>query len=348
MEGKERVLCLDADTGKQIWKYEYAQLYSLSYPSGPRCTPTIDSGKVYALGAEGRLSCLDAGSGKLIWESNFKKDFGIETPIWGFASHPLVHGNAVYCVVGGKGSVAVAFDKNSGKEIWRALSAEEPGYCPPSLINYGGTPQLLIWHPESLNSLDPVSGKVFWEIPLKPAYSMSIVPPRLAGNHLFATAIGNVGALIRLDDSKPAAEIVWRGNPKSAVYCVNSVPFINDGVIYGCDVESSALMGVRLEDGKRLWQSKQPTIGEAGKGRHGTAFIVRHEDRYFLFSEQGDLILADLSAQGYRELGRFHVLEPTNEVFGRKCVWSHPAYAEKSLFARNDKEIVCVNLLALK
>ena len=77
---------------------------------------------------------------------------------------------------------------------------------------------------------------------------------------------------------------------------------------------------------------------------HGTAFLVRHEDRFFLFSETGDLILAQLSPQGYQELGRFHVLDPTNECFGRAVVWSHPAFADRSLFARNDKELVCVNL----
>ena len=81
---------------------------------------------------------------------------------------------------------------------------------------------------------------------------------------------------------------------------------------------------------------------------HGTAFIVKHDDRFFLFSETGDLIVAQLSREGYKEISRFHVLEPTNEAFGRKVVWSHPAFAARCLFARNDKEIVCVDLSAEK
>ena len=84
------------------------------------------------------------------------------------------------------------------------------------------------------------------------------------------------------------------------------------------------------------------------RGRYGTAFLVKHEDRFFLFSETGDLILAKLSPQGYEEIGRFHVLEPTNQTFGRPVVWSHPAFAERCLFARNDKELVCVDLAASK
>ncbi len=104
-------------------------------------------------------------------------------------------------------------------------------------------------------------------------------------------------------------------------------------------------MGVRMHNGERLWQTFKPTTGN-GRARYGTAFLVKHEDRFFLFSETGDLILAKLSARGYDELGRFHVLNPTNEAFRRSVVWSHPAFAEKSVFARNDKELVCVDLAA--
>jgi hypothetical protein len=103
-------------------------------------------------------------------------------------------------------------------------------------------------------------------------------------------------------------------------------------------------MAVRLSDGKRLWQTRVPTIGQANKGRHGTAFVVKHQERFFLFSETGDLILAELTPEAYREISREHLLEPTNEAFGRPCVWSHPAFAMRHVFARNDKELKCVSL----
>jgi len=103
---------------------------------------------------------------------------------------------------------------------------------------------------------------------------------------------------------------------------------------------------VRLEDGQRLWQTFAPTMGGTSRRPYGTAFLVKHEDRFFLFSETGDLILARLSPQGYEEIGRVHVLEPTNHSFGRPVVWSHPAFAQRCLFARNDKELVCLDLKA--
>lgn len=346
LTGQERVVCLDAKSGVVVWKHAYDRPYELSYPSGPRCTPTVDDGLVYALGGHGDLTCLDANSGKVVWKKDLVQAYDAPTPTWGFSAHPLVDGDLLYCIVGGEGSVAVAFDKKTGKEVWRALSSSEQGYCPPTMIEHAGVKQLLIWHPEALNGLDPKTGEVFWSVELKPAYGMSVTAPRKVGSYLFASGIGGIGALVKLDDDKPGAEIEWRGKPKDAVYCCNSTPHIVDGVIYGNDCQIGSLMAVRLENAERLWETFEPTSGGDRRASHGTAFIVRHEDRFFLFSETGDLILANLSKEGYHELSRFHVLDPTNECFGRDVVWSHPAFANRSVYARNDKEIVCVSLAA--
>lgn len=342
LTGKERVLCFSAADGKLLWKYEYDQPYHLSYPGGPRCTPTVAGGKVYALGAEGMFHCLDASDGTVLWKKNFTQDYDARAPIWGFTAHPLVAGDLVYCIVGGKGSVAVAFHKDTGKEVWRALSAKEQGYCPPTMIEHAGRKQLLIWHPEALNALNPASGEVHWSVPLEPSYGMSITVPRKHGDYLYASGIGHTSLLLKLTESKP--EEVWRGDSKTSVYSANGTPILTDEMIYGCDCQLGAFIGARLKDGERLWQTYQPTAGGNRRVSHGTAFLVKHEDRYFLFSETGDLILAQLLPEGYREISRFHVLEPTNEAFRRDVVWSHPAFAQKCCFARNDKELVCVSL----
>ncbi|MBI2481875.1 MAG: PQQ-like beta-propeller repeat protein, partial [Planctomycetia bacterium] len=274
LEGDERVMCLDAATGQLIWKHEYDRPYHISYP-GPRCTPAIDGDRVYALGAEGNLSCLDAIGGRAIWSKDFAKDYGARTPYWGVAAQPLVHGNALYCVVGGKGSVAVAFDKRTGAELWRALSASEPGYRPPTMIEHADRKQLLIWHAESLNSLDPETGKDLWSVPLKPHGGMAIAAPRKLGPHLLATGDSNTAVLLKLGDALAVPEILWRGEVKSAVYCTNSTPFLENRMIYGCDARSGALMGVRLEDGERLWQTFAPTIGGTRRAQYDTAFLVK-------------------------------------------------------------------------
>ena len=355
--GTERLLCLDSATGRLIWKHEQDCAYSISYASGPRCTPTVANGLVYSLGAEGNLACLDAASGKLRWSKDFKKDYSAPTPIWGFCGHPLVEGDLLICLVGGPGSVAVAFDRKTGAERWRALTASESGYCPPTMIESGGVRQLVIWDADNLNALDPATGRVLWSQPLKPMYGMSIMAPQVAdtslGRVLFASGIGRVGALYALAADAAAPRLLWRGEPKSAVYCANATPFIAGDTLYGCDCDTGALTAVALDDGRRLWETLEPTTGGERRSKHGTAFVVRQADpvagdpagttRTWIFSETGDLILARLSPEKYEELGRMHLLDATNECFGRDVVWSHPAFAGGCIFVRNDRELVCVS-----
>ena len=344
--GQERVLCLDADSGEIVWEHKYACQYNISYPSGPRATPTVDGDLVYTLGAEGNLHCLNAVTGKVIWSKELKKEYKTDAPIWGFCGAPIVDGGNLFCLVGGQGSVVVAFDKLTGKELWKGLSASESGYCPPSMIEAAGVKQLIIWHAEAINGLNPETGAVYWSIPLKPDYGMSIMIPRKHGDYLFASGIGNVGALLKLDSKKPGAEVVWRGKIDNALYAANSTPLIDDqGILYGADCRGGQLRAVHLESGKRLWETFAPTTGTR-RGAHGTVFLVKNGDRYFLFSETGDLILARLTAEAYDEISRFHVLDPSGECFGREVVWSHPAFANKSVYCRNDKELVCVSLAA--
>jgi outer membrane protein assembly factor BamB len=342
--GQERTLCFRRGDGELLWKHSEPRTYKISYPAGPRATPTIADGKVYSLGAEGNLLCLDAASGDVVWSKDLKKEYKIEAPMWGFCGHPLVDGKKLICLVGGEGSVAVAFDKNTGKELWRALKASEPGYSPPSIIEAGGKRQLLIWHPEALNSLNPETGEVYWSFELKPMYGMSINRPQRSGDFLYTSGIGDAALLLKLDPKKPAAEEVWRGEKKSAVYGGNATPIIDDGVIYGADCQVGCLRAVKLANGERLWETFKPTTGGDRRMSHGTAFLVKNGDRYFLFSETGDLIIAKLSETGYEEISRAHILDPTGEAFGRPVVWSHPALASKCCFARNDKELVCIDL----
>jgi outer membrane protein assembly factor BamB len=354
----ERVLCLDADSGEELWKHDYPCPYQISYPAGPRCTPAVHDGKVYTLGAMGNLFCLDAKSGKVVWEKDFKKDYKAPVPQWGYCGHPLVYKNLLICTVGGD-NVAVAFDKDTGAEKWKALSARDIGYAPPALIHAGGVDQLVIWHSQSINGLDPLTGKTYWSESLEPLFAMSIMAPRQHGDRLFAAGIGGAGLVLKLDKDKPKAEVVWREvadkdlnrKPKTrGVYPVNMTPFIDGGIIYGVD-HPGMLRAVELETGKRLWFTHKPVIGreepEDYKGAfHGTAFVVKNGDRYFLFAETGELIIAKLSPKGYEELGRAKLLDPTGAAFGRKVLWSHPAFANKRVYVRNDKEIACYSLAA--
>jgi outer membrane protein assembly factor BamB len=345
--GMERVLCLNESDAKVLWKHEYDCPYDMAYPAGPRATPLVEENRVYTLGAEGHLFCFRTDSGKVLWSREFKKDFGVQTPVWGFAGHPLIDGNKLICLVGGQGSVAVAFDKLTGKEIWRGLSAKEPGYCPPTMIEAGGRRQLIIWHPESINSLDPENGKVFWSVPMEVRSGLSIPTPRQHGDLLFITSFYNGPVMLRLTQDKPGATVVWRGKSNSerntdGLHSIMCTPYFEGDHIYGV-CSYGQLRCLKAATGERVWETLQATTG--GKEvRWANAFLVKNGDRFFLPNEKGDLIIARLTPSGYEEINRTHLLEPTNTAAGRDVVWSHPAFANRCIYARNDKEVICASL----
>jgi outer membrane protein assembly factor BamB len=349
----ERILCLSAKTGKEFWKHEYEVMYQISYPAGPRCTPLVHAGLVYTLGAMGDLLCLNADSGKVIWAKNFPKDYGVKAPQWGFAGHPVVHKNLLICLVGGNGSTVVAFDTLTGREVWRALSAPEPGYNSPVLIEAGRTTQLVVWTPKGLYGLNPETGTTHWHTALVPDHAMSIMSPRKDGEYLFVAGLKNIGLTLRLDPDKPEVTEVWRGkgepNPTTGVYPINMTPFVEGGVVYGAD-QPGMFRAVELTTGKRLWCTFRPVFGEEKLedfkgGACGTVFVVKNGDRFFLFAETGDLVIAHLTPKGYEEISRTHLLAPTTEAMNhRKAVWTHPAFADRCVFARNDEELVCASL----
>lgn len=352
--GKERVLCLDEASGKLLWKHEYDCEYYISYPSGPRATPLVHNAKVYTLGAMGDLFCFNAADGKILWSKNFVKDYKAPVPLWGFAAHPLLDGEKLICLVGGEDSIVVAFDKNTGAEIWHALSFKargtELGYCPPMIYEAGGKRQLIIWHPEAVNSLDPETGKLYWSEPFKVGANLTIPTPRREGDLLLVTSFYNGSMMLKLAADRPAAKVVWRSkvaseNPKrtDTLNSIMCTPFLRDGYIY-CVCSYGELRCLREKDGKRMWMTLKATGAHDESERWANAFLIAQGDRFFLPNEKGDLLIAKLTPKGYEEIDRAHILEPTARLQDRKVVWSHPAFANRSMYARNDKEIVCISL----
>ena len=291
------------------------------------------------------MFCLKTADGSVVWSHNFQRDYQATAPIWGYCGHPLVDGDKLFCVVGGAGSIAVAFDKQTGKELWRALTAKEQAYCPPTMIEAGGKRQLVIWHAEAINSLDPQTGQVYWSVPLDANYAMGIATPRQLGQYLFAGGIVNKSALLRLGVAGPTAEVVWRGARGKGLGPVMVTPFLEGDYLYGVDGKGE-LRCVVLATGEQLWTTYAATTGSGRPEHSACAFLVKNGDRFFLASETGDLIIARLTPEKYSEISRARIIEPTGVAFGRSVWWSHPAFANRCLFARNDKELICLSLAA--
>ncbi len=342
--GQERVLCLDAENGKVLWSHAYAAELRISYPAGPRATPVVDDGMVYTVGSMGDMFCFDAESGEIVWQTNFVKTFGTKLPTWGMAASPLVVGNQLITLVGGENALVVSFDKKTGKEIWRALDDPAIGYCPPVLYEFGGVPQVIVWHPTAVSSLDPATGDLIWSVPFRVRAGLSIPMPRKVGNRLFVTAFYNGPMMLEVADDGRSASVVWKGKSDSEIktdglHSIMPTPIVTPTHIFGV-CSYGQLRCLDATNGQRQWMSLEAT----GEGRWWNAFLIQHEDRVFLHNEQGDLIIAKLTPTGYDEISRARLVEPTRPVRRRMTIWSHPAFAMKSVFARNDREIVRVSL----
>ena len=345
LTGKERIRCFDSKTGDLLWAHAYDRPYALSYPGGPRASPVVQDGIVVSLGAEGDLVCLSLDSGKVLWQKQLAQEYKTQTPIWGQAAVPLVVGDQLICLAGGSNSLVISLDRKTGKENWRALSGSDIGYCPPSLIKYQDVEQLIIWDPERISSLNPKNGSVYWQQPFKPDYGMSVAPPMLCGNLLFASGEG-ISAMFSIQSNPPGIQEKWRGTTKTSLGLTTTVAIHDNGYIYGADYQSGALVCVRAEDGVRMWQTALPTTGvdrPRGVG-NGTAYLIKADSFYYILSETGDILSAKLTPSGYEETGRFHAIDPTNTSSGRSVVWSFPAIADGKLLVRNDKELRCYDL----
>jgi outer membrane protein assembly factor BamB len=240
-----------------------------------------------------------------------------------------------------------AFDKDTGKEIWHSLTAGddgdkgEIGYCPPMIYKGGGVRQLIIWHATAVCGLDPETGKEYWSYPLKTYQGMSIATPRTVGDLLFVTSYPTNATALRLDSAKPAIEKAWVGAPKKSLFSVFGTPFSQDGYLYGSST-GGMLVCLKGDTGEKLWETLQPAGGKALPS--ADYFLIKNGDRFFIANEKGDLIIAKLTPKGYEEISKAHLLEATSTAFGRLVLWSHPAFANRKMFWRNDKELICVDL----
>lgn len=356
--GVERVLAFDAATGQPLWSHQYEAEYGgLGYPLGPRATPTVDGDRVYILGAVGHLLCMNVATSEVIWQKHLPTDYGTKLPTWGMAGAPLVDGDQLIVLAGGaEGALVVSFDKLTGKELWRALDDETVGYAPPVILEFGGRRQLIIWHPTAVSAIDPdAQGKLLWEVPFEVGAGMTISTPRSADNRLFVTGFYCGPLLILLDRDGLAPRVLWRtaaGNNEvknNSLHAVMCTPLMTDDYIYGVGSYGD-LRCLDVATGDIVWETRDAT----GNDRWWNAFIIPLGDeptsngarRVLIHNEQGELILAELSGEGYRELGRSLLIEPTQPIKRRMTVWSHPAFAGKCIYARNDNELICVSLAA--
>jgi outer membrane protein assembly factor BamB len=326
---KEIVGCLDAATGKDQWQFAYPTSFrdDFGMDEGPRSTPLIAGNHVYTLGAEGRLHCLDLPSGKKIWERSLNAEYQVPKGFFGVATSPLVEGNLLLLNVGGKGAGIVAFDKDTGKEVWRATN-HEASYSSPVAATLNGKRQIVFFTREGIVLLDPRTGTInyskHWRARIQA--SVNAATPLVTGDLIFISACYVTGAIL-LQVGTDQIEELWKSDEVMSNHyntCVQSKGFLYG--FHGRQEEGAKLRCVELKTGKVQW-----TDDHAGCGS-----MILAENRLIILNEHGELILVEATPVSYKEKARAQVLTAPCR--------SPLALANGLLYGRDSKKLVCWNL----
>ena len=337
--GKERVHCFDELTGKTVWTYSYEAPYEdwafdPTQEIGPVATPIVQNGKVYTVGRLGHVFCLDATQGYVLWQKNLQTDYHVTFAAG--APSPLIEGDLLILFIGGKPhACVVALHKDTGQETWKALD-ESLTFSSPIVISAGGKKQLIVWTQESVTSLDPATGTTYWRQRLLTSGDYAVSTPVFYQSRLL---IG--GLMFQLDSDKPGATALWPASkaPARRIFSHTSTAMFRGDYLFSAK-SSGELICIEASTGNQVWESTKVTDLINGASIH----LTQCGDSVLLYTNKGELIRARLTSQGYDEISRAAVLEPTFPFGGRKVAWSAPAFANRRIFARNGKELVCASL----
>src|SRR5262245_17353782 len=330
-----RVLCFEETTGKLLWNFSREKT---NYPAwafvpgqepSPNGTPVVQDGKVYATGPQAHnLYCLEAASGKLVWEKDLARDYQIEETATISAS-PLVDRDRVILQVGGKpDACVVAFDRESGREIWKNLN-ETAGQASPVIIKAGGRRQLIIWTTQSVSSLDPATGKLFWRESFVAGNSAAVATPVFADHRLLVS-----GLMLKLDEHKASAAVLWPESRAATRRILSgiSTPLLQGNQVYSLNPDGN-LVCLDADTGTQIWETDKVTREKTG--RSACMHMTANRSSVFIYNELGELILAHLSPRGYEEICRTTLVVPTYPFGGKKLTWAAPSFANRHVYARN-------------
>jgi outer membrane protein assembly factor BamB len=324
---QEAVVCLDAATGAEVWRFRYPSQYEERFGSGPRSTPTVDGDFVYCVGPTGVFHCLRADTGQKVWRHDLREEFQARPMQYGVSFSPLVEGDLVYAMPGGPGGNSLAaFVKRTGALVWKALD-DPVGYSSPVAVTAAGVRQVLFFTNEALVSVAPRTGEVYWRYPWKTEGGFNIATPLAFGNYvLISSAYGKGCALLEVsaESGTLRADRVYEHN-RLRNYFASSVR-CGDRV-YGLDMTDLVCMDART--GRVEWRQK-------GQRSFRKGSLLAADGRLLILGEDGTLYLAEATPAGYRQTAAWRVSQ-------NKC-WTVPALAGGRLYVRDESQIVCLDL----
>jgi len=316
----EVVACYKASTGDPVWSHrDKARFFESNAGAGPRGTPSLSNGRVYAFGATGILNALDASTGSPIWTHNVAAETSTKTPFWGFASSPLVIGDTVIVAASGR---LVAYDAANGKQRWLGPSAGG-SYSSPQLVTIGGVPQVLFMSDSGLISVNPADGKQIWNHQW--AGNFMVQPALTADGDVLITSQENGTRSIAVTHNSSGWNVQekWTSNGLK--------PYFNDFVVhkgYAYGFDGRILSCIDLKDGQRKWKG--------GRYGNGQLMLLPDQDLLLVVSEEGELALVGATPDQFTELAKVAGIQGKT--------WNHPALVGDLLLVRNAEEMAAFRL----
>jgi outer membrane protein assembly factor BamB len=319
-QDKQQVLfCLNADTGEVLWQRPFEkEFHETSGGDGTRATPTVNGGRVYILGALGRLVCFDAKDGNEIWSRQFDGK-----PQWGYAASVLIEGDLAVATAGGKRGALVALDKKTGETVWECGSGLV-GYATPYPFTFDGRRYVVGFLGKKVIIADVKTGGEVWSVPWETDWDVNASTPIFHDGHLFLSSGYKHGAiLLKLARAgeKLTTETVWENKNIRAKF---QTPVLYEGHLYTSD--EVGLKFVEFATGEQKWSQRGT--------KHGTVIIA--DGHLFVLTETGELLIGPASPKGFEPLTKARILS------GR-C-WTVPTLYKGRLYARNFEKVVCHRL----
>lgn len=325
--GKQFLIALDAETGETVWETEHGKPYSNRRGGGPRGTPTVDDGRVYALGGDGNLICADATTGAKIWEKHLLKTYGARNINWGISESPLIDGNRIIVNAGGRGASIVALDKATGKELWKTQS-DEAGYSSGVAVEIDGVRQYLFFTGEAAVGVLASNGELLWRYRPVSNSTANVATPIVRDNLVFfSSSYGTGCALLRLEStggSTTASEVYFNRDMRN--HYSSSVLIVDH--LYG--FSGRILTAMEFETGELAWRDRS-----VGKGQ-----MIYADGRFYILSDDGVVGLVEPDPSEYREVSRF-------EIGSRDYpTWTLPVISDGTLYLRDQERLYAYSIKA--
>jgi outer membrane protein assembly factor BamB len=340
-EEAQFVVAYDLNNRKELWARRVGPPH---WDGGPRCTPTVDGGRVYAIGTDGDLVCLDAVTGDVRWRRNFVEDFeGQFMSVWKFSESPLVDGDQVLCTPGGPKATMVALNKHNGDLIWKCAipdlggrGADGAGYSSAVVAEIDGVRQYVQFVGRGVIGVEAATGRFLWGYNRIANNTANIASPAVRGNYVFASSSYNTGsALLRISRNAESfqADEVYFIHSRNFQNHHGGVVVVGDYIYGGHGQNRGDPACVALATGEVMWKERARARGSAS---------VVYADNHVIFRyDRGEVLLVEASPESLKIKGRFKALDDVGPA------WAHPVIHQGKLYLRHANQLSCYDLRAL-